>query len=450
MLNLIKVMAVSLLILIPLTSHASSAMEELFTKSTTLQVNQVHEINTPTRTGMSFGGASFRVKQTSTPLANFTPPHLSSGCGGIDFFAGSFSIINSDQLVQMGRAIAQGVPSYAFSLALDSICPSCGGLMSRLQAKLEKFNDLAANGCEAAVGIIGETFDSELDALQRNMKSSVLEGIANPDKGWLTDSGETYTEKGDTDNVKKKADKNGVEVEGNVASDVLNSANITNYTNSQINGLNGEDLKELIMSLTGSFVIASNGDEADDNPGITTKPLQATFTIADYINGKEDGKLTFYVCDESIRCLNPTKVERDHKGLRELYKETAERAVTKILTRAGELSSTEKGLQSLSNLSFQSVSNRFKYGSTEKAGDLIATAASLNVVDSLLDTISKTVTVILTASTTDNKYATGMHSSYKTRLTELKSDFKEYKASAAKDLRVDASVLQVLALHKED
>ncbi|WP_425315793.1 conjugal transfer protein TraH, partial [Vibrio owensii] len=73
--------------------------------------------------------ASYRVKGVRANVVNFQPPKISGGCGGIDFFAGSFSLINSDQLVQMGRAIAQGVPSYAFNLALTSVCPSCLSLI---------------------------------------------------------------------------------------------------------------------------------------------------------------------------------------------------------------------------------------------------------------------------------------------------------------------------------
>jgi hypothetical protein len=44
----------------------------------------------------------------NTNLVNVSFPKASVGCNGIDIFLGSFSMINGDQLVQIGRGIAQG------------------------------------------------------------------------------------------------------------------------------------------------------------------------------------------------------------------------------------------------------------------------------------------------------------------------------------------------------
>nr|QTX14752.1 Pilus assembly protein [Klebsiella pneumoniae] len=50
----------------------------------------------------------------NTNLVNVSFPKASVGCNGIDIFLGSFSMINGDQLVQIGRGIAQGSAVYAF------------------------------------------------------------------------------------------------------------------------------------------------------------------------------------------------------------------------------------------------------------------------------------------------------------------------------------------------
>jgi len=71
--------------------HASTVMEDVFTEAVTFQTTTATSFSTPTRNGISFGGASYRVKGVRANVVNFQPPKISGGCGGIDFFAGSFS-----------------------------------------------------------------------------------------------------------------------------------------------------------------------------------------------------------------------------------------------------------------------------------------------------------------------------------------------------------------------
>ena len=72
----------------------------------------------------SGGGLYLRVPQRSYQLYSLQTPRFRTGCGGIDLYAGGFSLINSDELVAMLRNIGQSAVSYAFMLALRTISPA--------------------------------------------------------------------------------------------------------------------------------------------------------------------------------------------------------------------------------------------------------------------------------------------------------------------------------------
>jgi hypothetical protein len=90
------------------------------------------------RRGVLSGGSVFaRNRILNTNLVNIVPPSFEAGCGGIDVFAGSFSFVSRGQLTQLIRAIASNAASYAFKLALDSMCQNCGQVMDSLQTKFQ-------------------------------------------------------------------------------------------------------------------------------------------------------------------------------------------------------------------------------------------------------------------------------------------------------------------------
>ena len=75
------------------------------------------------RRGVLSGGSAYvRSPIMNTELVNLQAPSFKAGCGGIDFFGGSFSFINADQFVQLLRSVASNAKGYAFQIALDIAC----------------------------------------------------------------------------------------------------------------------------------------------------------------------------------------------------------------------------------------------------------------------------------------------------------------------------------------
>lgn len=403
------------------TNANSSVMEELFNKSTT-QYNRPSTVNSATRNGVTFGGGSYRVKQINQNVLSFQPPKLTSGCGGVDFFAGSFSVINSDQLVQMGRAIAQGVPSYAFGLALSSVCPSCKSVMDEIQQKLEKFNQLASSGCEGTVSFLQNEFGSEIETFQSSMKIGALDNMANTAAGYISDFGEGMQKRGNTDNIANKAAELGVDIEGNAANKALEAASIRTMSHPDIPGLSGTNLKSLIMSLTGYTSIAKNGNSSSSDSGVTIRQEAPLFTVNELVFGKVGSNtMQFYTCSDHLKCLNPSKVSRSHNGLIPNFESVALSALHKTINRpSAGLTVEEESIQQLSGLSYAYVTKAFGSGNLVLGSKIMAQSAAVSTFNSIVYTIKNMVPLIESrANDANDPLAQGQVAAYLKKVREI-------------------------------
>lgn len=105
-----------------------------------------------------YGGRyTYKTKIFDENLVSLRMPSARGGCGGIDVFGGSFSFVNSDQIVQLLRSVASNARGYAFQLAMDNMCPDCSKWMNELQTKVQALNDQLSNSCQLAQGIINDS-----------------------------------------------------------------------------------------------------------------------------------------------------------------------------------------------------------------------------------------------------------------------------------------------------
>ncbi|MAU95106.1 MAG: conjugal transfer protein TraH, partial [Fulvimarina sp.] len=103
----------------------------------------------------SLGNVWTRFPQKTTNIANLQLPRARAGCGGIDIFAGSFSFINASEIVALLKAVANNSIGFAFSLAIDTVCPECSKIMQEFSQKAQLMNNLNINSCEMAQGLVG-------------------------------------------------------------------------------------------------------------------------------------------------------------------------------------------------------------------------------------------------------------------------------------------------------
>ncbi len=95
----------------------------------------------------SAGGLMVKQRNRTHQLINIRPPSFGGSCGDFDLRFGGISFIKAEELVRTLKAVAQGVPAYAFQLALKTTAPQIANVMEALQKKLEEINALLLNEC---------------------------------------------------------------------------------------------------------------------------------------------------------------------------------------------------------------------------------------------------------------------------------------------------------------
>lgn len=240
------------------------------------------------RRGVITGGnISMRNKVVHPNLISFVPPSFKGGCNGIDLFGGSFSFINSEQLTQLMRSIAQAAIGYAFQLAIEGMCPTCAQVISKLQKDIAAINSLMRNSCETGKWLVNQTGLRTWHDERMKTASSL-----NTEHGFLSDFFDS--QEGQSDSPAKTIIVNGSsdEITGNVVFEALETANASSWF------ANGDtQLKMVLMSLTGTLII----DKKSDNSDVKYDFRPPLIKVRDFIEG---GTVTIYQC-ESAECLLP-------------------------------------------------------------------------------------------------------------------------------------------------
>lgn len=135
-------------------------------------------IQTKDRTGFFGGSFVMRTPVKSANLVTFDPPRLDAGCGGVDLYLGSFTFINSQQLVALFRQVAANAVGLAFKAAINLISPDLGHLISEFQTLLQKMNNLAKNSCNLAHMLVDPAASALSSAVSGDaMTNNVTNGV---------------------------------------------------------------------------------------------------------------------------------------------------------------------------------------------------------------------------------------------------------------------------------
>ena len=112
----------------------------------------------------SGGNLYARTKVKNQNFASLQLPGYRAGCGGIDMFAGSFSFINSQQLVSLMNNIASSAVTFSIKLAMDTLSPQIGQQVSELQKMVQEMNQFQMNSCEQAAALVGGAWPASDEA----------------------------------------------------------------------------------------------------------------------------------------------------------------------------------------------------------------------------------------------------------------------------------------------
>lgn len=240
------------------------------------------------------GSVSVRLPNETIQPLSVSLPHLRSGCGGVDLFLGAISYISADDLIRKMKTIGTSFASYAFMMALKTLCSPCENIMEKLEAASRAANSLSVDTCRAgeslAEGIFGEGGIIRGEQAGRCAFVGVKQSLFTDPAEGLS---ECRTQSGITSTV---ADINA----GGVAQDKelvrLTRNTVWEALRTIPPGTLSKEQKEQIMSVTGTFIITQAGSEY--------KP--PTISLEYLAGGGGTGRV--YNCGSDPHCAAPATV----------------------------------------------------------------------------------------------------------------------------------------------
>lgn len=382
---------------------------------------------------LSAGSLTVRNKVTNTNIISFSPPSISAGCGGIDFFAGSFSFINGEQFQELLRNVASNALGYAFELALSSMCPDCTSIINELQDKIQKINQYMGNSCQLAKGLVNM---SPLGAMAREKRAGA--GTAAANAGGTTDLfSALFSTSGK--NPESIAADMGLQEQftGNVVWASLKRSNVhTWYTH-------GDDaLLRALMSLTGTIIVRY---EAGGTGGGSYKYeyKAPTLSVRDLLHGGTRAEV-WNCADGSAenQCKQMTRVTTVIEGMRgRVFNILAGGAgnvglIEKFARNISDLSTREKAfvqnastpiMAMIRNLAFEKEA---AVGIANRASDAIALEMTMALIDAMVKSVENAV----------SSHGDIEHSEFAKRIIAVKDDIARERGQIADNLAGLASL----------
>ena len=153
--------------LLVLAAVATCAVSQMARADSQALLNEIVEVyvnatpgqvfETQRRGGITLGSVVARSRIVRPNFISITPPSIRGGCQGFDLIGGSFSFINGEQLQQFLRAIASNALNYAFTLALEGVCPTCMQKMEKLRDWSDAMNGKLMDSCHWASTLVNAT-----------------------------------------------------------------------------------------------------------------------------------------------------------------------------------------------------------------------------------------------------------------------------------------------------
>ncbi|MGR5096134.1 conjugal transfer protein TraH [Vibrio maritimus] len=254
----------------------------------------VTSVETQQRRGVVFGSYNMRFKTSTQNLMRFQPPSLAAGCNGIDIQMGAFSMIRDlgGQLQNSMRQIAAGTGSYAFMLAVDSLCAQCSSLMQALKEKLDEWNKFFKDSCQSGQAMArwaNDNFGISEKIRNNTWMSAVNEGVSDTGEWFSSLPGKSLATILDDIEPSGSFDPGSSEYFGNIIYVSMDLANVSTIQTSH-----GWKYEEIMQSLVGAKIF-----EFSDSSELGSKSISSRFTLKDLAFGRE--KDFSY-----IKCVNPS------------------------------------------------------------------------------------------------------------------------------------------------
>ena len=335
----------------------------------------------------SLGNVWTRFPQKTTSLANLQLPRARAGCGGIDIFAGSFSFINASEMVALLKAVANNAVGFAFSLAIDTVCPECNKIMQEFSQKAQLMNSLSINSCEMAQGLVGGLWPKG-DLADK----AICEAIGNSE-GIFTDY--AAAKHGCGTRGQRAATNQGA---GADYADV-NPGVARNYTWHVLKksaffnpgGSFDRELAEYAMTLIGTVIyVPAKDDEA--GRFVPFAGDASSTLVSALLDGTQGQTVRVFRCDETDQCLNPTFEQMSLSNAKAIRPRVAALIASMVAAIRADtaIGAPEKELLQVASVPLYkilTVQAAFGRGMATDDRDTLAEIASIDLLYAILDRI---------------------------------------------------------------
>lgn len=286
-------------------------MVEIYLNATPAQV-----YDTQRRGGITLGAVSARSRIVRPNVVSLTPPSIRGGCQGLDLVGGSFSFINGEQLQQYLRSIASNALNYAFTLALEGVCPTCMQKMEKLRDWTDEMNGKLMDSCHWASTLVNATGMDEWhqSRIEQARNKEVQLGVAEDAfdaLGRFVSEFQADTNTGEPTSV-----------------NAVWQAMQRSQTARWFGGAGDGELQEIILSVTGTLVKSPVDEQGapcqntDAAREYCYRELVSLMNVEHFINGSDGGQMAVYQCrDGHVECLDVVIVQRSWPGLKHRIRE---------------------------------------------------------------------------------------------------------------------------------
>jgi len=238
------------------------------------------------------GGTIIRNRVMNSKLLTVNLPKFDAGCGGIDIFAGGFSFINNDQLVNTLKGIGSSAIGYAFLLGLETVSPQVANTIKQLQSWSNTINSLNINSCETASQLVGSVWP------RKTMASQQICRTAGSKKGLFSDyvsARHRCSQDGEYEDTMNRVSSDAefrdvLTDQYNIAWEAIKKQEILSQS---------RELSEFMMSLMGTIIVRKDG-------GIDIESWPTKINNEDFLKVLlEGGTATIYGCEnlKDEKCL---------------------------------------------------------------------------------------------------------------------------------------------------
>jgi conjugative transfer pilus assembly protein TraH len=148
-------LAATSLVVTPLQANVGDSMDRFMDDMGGPGMSPVRALSRASRratTASAMSGRASRRRRPTSPTSSCPRP---GGLRRHRHLCGLFSFINASEIVALLKAVANNAVGFAFSLAIDTVCPECSKIMQEFAQKAQLMNNLNINSCELAQGLVG-------------------------------------------------------------------------------------------------------------------------------------------------------------------------------------------------------------------------------------------------------------------------------------------------------